>query len=298
MGFPFYLFSSIGLVSTIVFWGRNSSFLLKKASLFLCSTPMEWFFLIFIFPLLAWFYTRKEKRDHWQEYKRKTRFSNRLIKHLIKKKKPITPQLFAQKELSLDEIQIYLQLLSKKGILREIPRGQKENIYISSEIQIKKPPFKLNRYLRSSPPLYLTLTFFILTSYYLIYLFAHSRFGGIQYQSSTISRVAVEFFLGSNYLFTGAELIWALVAIILLLLIWRTEIFVLKKWKSLQDKNRQRKLIYLAKRNDGVVNSLAVSLALGIPLHKARDYLDFLQDRGFAKIDYDETGNSYHRIAI
>lgn len=294
----FYFTLFIGLWMSLVYWGKDLDPRLKSISLVFGSSFLEWAFIFFLLPVITWFWTKKEKKDRWREYKKKTLFSGRLARYLLKNHKPLSPHSFAHREFGLDDIQIYLHLLSERGVLREIPRNDREFIYLSNEAQIKKSPVRLKRYFRIYPPPYLTLLFLGIFLALLCYLFPSIPQLGLKGETSYLTKLIVENTIGALVpIYSGNKTI-ALIFIFVFAMVVVMEKAVLKKWKEMQDKKRQKILFQLARKNKGRVNSSSVCLALGLPLHKARDYLDFLQSKGLARTEFDENGRIFHQIAV
>ncbi len=284
---------------SFIFWGRKWDANLLFLSKQVCANGIEWVFFAFVVPGYFWFWEKNKKISQIKLF-RKQLFLSQQLALLIQNSKygPIVLEKGKFGNISLSEIFSYMKDLAQIGILRQVPVGENRYQFFSAEKILKKKPVRPIKFIR------------IYNFYFFSFLISFFVFSAISAVLSTtllqnwshanISAWAVGLApdvliqIGPDSSLRG---IW-LTAILIFVLIMaiRFENLLSKQWQKWQNQKRERKFFRFVRKNNGLSNSMMVTLTMGIPLTRARQYLDYLQGNGLAQKEYEETGLVFYKI--
>jgi hypothetical protein len=295
MGPIFYAGAGFALMTVGVFFLRDQGWGFGPLAALYCVNFIELLIFALAVPLFAWHVQARERGMRRKEYKRLNRLSHAIARYSQKNpKKPIVAQQLKLKGFTVEEIAQYLAQLSQKSILRAIQIGDNRFQFVYNEQKIRRFPKRPARFPRPAALYALSFAGTVWLGLILSRLFFAADGVGRGY-SWVAKGVAGPFEINHNLSPVLFGMVFV-VAGLALFLLYRGEKRLHAWLEARVHERRESSFLRLARRNRGAVNSAAVSLALGIPLHRAREYLDYMVQQGLAQRVFNEDGRVLFRV--
>lgn len=294
LGPIFYAGAGFALMTFGIFVLREQGWGFAPLAALYCINVIELVVFAVIVPLFTWHLQARERAMQRREYKRMSRLSHAVARYSLRHpKKPIVADRLKLKGFTVEEIAQYLSQLSQKGVLRAIQIGENRFQFVFNEQKIRRFPKRPAHFSRPA-------AFYMLSFVGAVWLgltlsrivFAEQQGGSYSFVAKFVSLVEINHSLSPVLV----GMVFVLVALALFLL-YRGERRLHIWLEGRVHERRERSFLRLARSNRGAVNSAAVSLALGIPLHRARDYLDYMVQQGLAQRVFNEEGRVLFRVS-
>lgn len=297
-GILFYATMIYSLWVSFIFWGRHWDANLHFLSLKICANYLEWLYFSMFAPVYFWFFEKKRKTWNNKEFKKYLRISEQLA--ILAQRSGYKPLILEKgkfKSIPLSEIFAYMKELAQINILRQVSVGENRYKFFFAEKILKKWPTRPQKYMKwrnfyfgSAVLSLFVLSFFSLIASENIFVSWHQsdlmRFFSAMFNDHISKPQGFGFSL---------VLLFAASLILGLSIVFEKQV---DKWLfHWQNHRRERKLFRFVRKNKGVANSALVCLTMGIPLHRAQDYLNHMQSQGLAQKEFEETGQIFFRFS-